>query len=581
MTINTPTTGDILKGLFSELHHHWLEEMSNVMTPSTEEPIDDLALPIDSLTRLCFFAISDDLLPFYGSNIFPSFDRYGFTPISGYDVISPTGSSFIAVMLSLMKRAYLVVIDISSLESSYLFEISLALAKKSYVVVIKEKATPIPPMIQGTQIKEFERPNIADLPAIRTFINQLELYIKEISQQLSKELRKKTIDLSKSDYRSAAICAINLLELDLLKKLNEDEILQKGMRGVSLLGLVDLVRYHYDVTRYYRSLLGWISFRYKLRNPGETIMPEELEKIPDGIIGFLDYMSSQQPINKKFLEIYEQIEQPSDTSSSTRNDSYKKFNELKEIVNRLSAVEGKQFGYDSFIDATLSEEKRSELKRFIEYEEKLLSLSRLLEGSFDTEKQLKIATMKGEFEKVLSLCDTILEKQPQNVNARHAKAITLDRQGKYEEAIKWYDKVLEVDPKNIYALTSKLILFDALGLRKELISEADKAINIYDEIINNDQNNTGAWIAKGIILSLLVKYDEAIKCYDKVLEVDPKNTRALYNKACAKARQGRVDESLALLKEAISLQSKFKEIAKEDRAFNGLKNDMRFKALVQ
>lgn len=55
---------------------------------------------------------------------------------------------------------------------------------------------------------------------------------------------------------------------------------------------------------------------------------------------------------------------------------------------------------------------------------------------------------------------------------------------------------------------------------------------------------------------------------------------ALYNLACARVAQGRLDEALALLEEAMPTREDMKEVAAGDQELAPLRSDPRFKALV-
>jgi tetratricopeptide (TPR) repeat protein len=85
---------------------------------------------------------------------------------------------------------------------------------------------------------------------------------------------------------------------------------------------------------------------------------------------------------------------------------------------------------------------------------------------------------------------------------------------------------------------------------------------------------------KGSALYNLGKYKEAIECYDNSLEIDPKYVDAWYNRACSKVRKGDIDDGLTDLKKAVEIKESYIEMAKEDKDFESIRNDDRFKALI-
>ncbi len=80
---------------------------------------------------------------------------------------------------------------------------------------------------------------------------------------------------------------------------------------------------------------------------------------------------------------------------------------------------------------------------------------------------------------------------------------------------------------------------------------------------------------------LTEEYNQAIDCYDKALAIKPDYAEALYNKVCVKFKNGDIDSGLIDLKKSIELnKDKFIKLAKEDKDFDSIRNDERFKALI-
>nr|WP_243458405.1 tetratricopeptide repeat protein [Nostoc sp. UIC 10630] len=80
----------------------------------------------------------------------------------------------------------------------------------------------------------------------------------------------------------------------------------------------------------------------------------------------------------------------------------------------------------------------------------------------------------------------------------------------------------------------------------------------------------------------LEHYKEAIVSFDKVIEIKPDNHTAWYNKACCYVSQNNVELAFKNLQQAINLNpDKYREIAKTDLDFDGIREDERFQALIQ
>jgi tetratricopeptide (TPR) repeat protein len=132
---------------------------------------------------------------------------------------------------------------------------------------------------------------------------------------------------------------------------------------------------------------------------------------------------------------------------------------------------------------------------------------------------------------------------------------------KYEDAIKCYNRAIQIDPNYVDAVN-------------KLLSCCDKALEI-------DPNGADIWCKKGtVLLTNLGKYEEAVAQFDKALGIKPGYADAWYNRACSKVKKGDIDNGLSDLKKAIEIDKGFAELAKEDKAFEAIRNDEHFKALI-
>ncbi len=145
--------------------------------------------------------------------------------------------------------------------------------------------------------------------------------------------------------------------------------------------------------------------------------------------------------------------------------------------------------------------------------------------------------------------------------------------GNSKKALTLFNKVLELIPDHIDVLIKKGNILGKLGKYVD-------AISIYDKIIEIEPRNVLALINRGLALHYLAQYDEAITCFDKVLKLKPNNTTALYNKASSLVKQGRVENSLEILKHTIKIDHSFKYKAKFDVDFEHIKTNNDFKKLV-
>jgi tetratricopeptide (TPR) repeat protein len=76
-------------------------------------------------------------------------------------------------------------------------------------------------------------------------------------------------------------------------------------------------------------------------------------------------------------------------------------------------------------------------------------------------------------------------------------------------------------------------------------------------------------------------FEKAVELLSQILAREPNDVLALYNSACFEARAGRTDEALEHLRRAIELEQRAVEYARGDEDFASIREDPRFKELVQ
>jgi hypothetical protein len=111
---------------FKELREYIRDNVIAVSKVTEEKPLRELLLPRDAATRLCFFSLPLELLPFYRERVFPIVEEAGFVPVTADDVVSP-GDNVSAKLDALIDRAAVMVTEVGS--SWTLAEYRMAVAR--------------------------------------------------------------------------------------------------------------------------------------------------------------------------------------------------------------------------------------------------------------------------------------------------------------------------------------------------------------------------------------------------------------------------------------------------------------------
>ncbi|TAF09882.1 MAG: tetratricopeptide repeat protein [Nostocales cyanobacterium] len=181
----------------------------------------------------------------------------------------------------------------------------------------------------------------------------------------------------------------------------------------------------------------------------------------------------------------------------------------------------------------------------------------------------------GRNEEAIAAYDVTLNIKPDRDEAWYNKGLALFNLEKNEEAIAAWDTALKIKP-DLYELwyNKGLALFN-LGKNEDSIAAYDVALKI-----KTDYHK--AWNNKGVALTKLGKYEEAIVAWDTALKIKPDDYKAWYCKAGCYALLENVDQAIYNLKQAINLNpEEYRELVKNHSVFDNIRNDVRFRALLQ
>ncbi|MBE9099313.1 tetratricopeptide repeat protein [filamentous cyanobacterium LEGE 07170] len=180
----------------------------------------------------------------------------------------------------------------------------------------------------------------------------------------------------------------------------------------------------------------------------------------------------------------------------------------------------------------------------------------------------------GRKEEAIDSCDKALELKPDDHLTWIIRGIMLTNLDRKEEAIASYDKSLEIKPDNYTAWSYRGTVLADLGRPEEAIASYDKALEI-----KRDEATT--WVVRGFALERLARYEDAIESYNKSLSLNPEFHQGVYSKACCYALWSKVDEAIEMLQKAIEIDANYREQAKTDTDFDGIREDAQFRRLVE
>jgi tetratricopeptide (TPR) repeat protein len=180
----------------------------------------------------------------------------------------------------------------------------------------------------------------------------------------------------------------------------------------------------------------------------------------------------------------------------------------------------------------------------------------------------------GRYDEALADYNRSLELKPDDPVTLNNRGITYHKLKRYDEALADYNRSLELRPDNPITLNNRGSTYDELGRYDEALADYNRSLELRPDNLTT-LNNRGSTYAK------LGRYDEALADYNRSLELRPDYPSAIYNLACIFSLWGKTDDALAYLEKAIKMDKKYREMAKTDKDFDNIRDDPRFKKLVE
>jgi len=123
-------------------------------------------------------------------------------------------------------------------------------------------------------------------------------------------------------------------------------------------------------------------------------------------------------------------------------------------------------------------------------------------------------------------------------------------QDNWEPARKAFETALQIEPMYAEAL-------DALGLAMEALGHDDEAVANYQKAIAINEERHGTFASPLVNMSAFFNRtgdpDKALEYARRAIALDPKSDRALFKKARADERQGRLNDAVGTLNQAIAI----------------------------
>ncbi|NER33877.1 MAG: tetratricopeptide repeat protein [Oscillatoria sp. SIO1A7] len=280
---------------------------------------------------------------------------------------------------------------------------------------------------------------------------------------------------------------------------------------------------------------------------------------------------------------YEEAVESCDRALAIKPDDYYAWNNRGNALNSLGRYEEAVESCDRALGIKSNycqvwTGRSAALKSLGRYKEALENSDRALQIDSDsyqawTNRSAALNSL-GRYEEAVESCDRALQIKPDSYQAWTNRSAALNSLGRYEEAVENCDRALQIR-EDLYQPWSNR------GWALNKLGRYEKALDSYDLVLKLEPKYLQVWMNRGVVLAWLGRYDEAIENCDKALSFQPKHDGILfYGKACCYALQGKVEEAVNFLQQAIRLNpEEYRKRAAKDTEFDGIREEARFQAL--
>ncbi len=153
---------------------------------------------------------------------------------------------------------------------------------------------------------------------------------------------------------------------------------------------------------------------------------------------------------------------------------------------------------------------------------------------------------QGNYAKAKQMYSKIIESDRENAKVLHNLALIHNQEGNSETSIELILAALEIQPTFRKAMLNLANIFAALG-------KYSQALIYYKKLVKHEDRDIEVWLRLASCQTAMKKYDNAMNSLQQVLIRDPNNVRALTKLAKLSLEMDDCEESIRLLKKAISI----------------------------
>jgi serine/threonine protein kinase/tetratricopeptide (TPR) repeat protein len=190
-------------------------------------------------------------------------------------------------------------------------------------------------------------------------------------------------------------------------------------------------------------------------------------------------------------------------------------------------------------------------------------------------------SLSKEYDKAAEEFETAMKLDPKLYEAPYFYGRACIAQGKSTEAVPLFETACRLRPEDYQAPSFLAQAFAGQGRIAEANKASQRAVKSIEGWLDQNPDDARALNLGAGIWSNLGQTEKALEWANRSLEIDREDPQLLYNVACVYAIEGMKEEALKCLERAIDKGYGHLEWMEHDSDLNSLRNDKRFKALLE